>query len=52
VKEEDKRIPHFRETVLSGSSNRSTKREGAPIHMRGNKPVASRLGKAPDNFVV
>jgi hypothetical protein len=45
----DKRIPHFREIVLSGSSNRSATREGSQIHMRENKPVACRLGKAPHN---
>ena len=47
---EGKRILYFRETVLSGSSNRSTMREGASIHLRGNKPVASRLGKALNNL--
>jgi hypothetical protein len=46
MEEKDKRIPHFREIVLSGSSNRSTTREGSQIHMGENKPVACRLGKA------
>jgi hypothetical protein len=50
MEEKDKRIPHFREIVLSGSSNRATTRESSQIHMRENKPVACRLGKAPHNL--